>query len=258
MKKEKKWKKKRLYTILGMILMIGLIILSSMDRNLLWIEKPLKEVFLGVQKGMELPLESFSSKNTNLDFTLSQEKTREIASLKELLGLKNILSNFDIVYATTVNRNVSTFQEILTIDKGSSDGLEKDMAVVTQNGLIGKLDKVSYHFSEVKLLTSTSENRYQVSVMVEGEENYFGILNQYSTEQETFYITGIPSNSVIQEGDIVTTSGLGGIFPSGIMVGTVTNVEEDGYGISKQIRLKSEQNFRDIKYVAVLKREVEE
>lgn len=253
---KKKIRKKRIGIGLLVVGLLLLFVLSSMNRNLLWIEKPFKELLFGVQKGMNIPLEGFVKKDAMLDLTRSKEREEEIKTLQELLDLKTILTDFEIVYATTINRNVSMFQELLTIDKGASEGIKKDMAVVTENGLIGKIDKVTDHFSEVKLLTSLSEDRYQVSVMVEGDEKYFGVLNQYQLDTNTFYITGIPTSAKVKEGSVVTTSGLGGIFPSGIYVGTVKEAKEDSYGISKQISVVAKQNFHDIKYLAVLKREV--
>lgn len=249
--KKRKFRRKVIIVVTALVLGISIFI-SSRERNFLWIEKPIKEVVNGIQKGFQIPFLKMSDKTNLLDLSLSKEKDIELNQLKELLKLNRLLSDFQVVYATTINRNVSLFQELLTIDKGEKEGIQKDMAVVTSSGLIGKVEKTTAHFSEVRLLTASSEN-YQISVKVNSNENsYFGVLNQYDLKKNVFYITGIPSSASVEVGDTVTTSGIGGIFPSGIYIGKITYCTNDSYGITKILEIEASQDFNDLKYVGVL------
>lgn len=247
-KKKRKW----YLGIFLIVVLISIIYLTSRPRDFLFFEKPLKDLINHIEKTLQIPFTKPVSNNL-IDLSLSNEKTAEIENLKSLLELKTILTDFSLIYATTINRNVAYFQELLTIDKGSADGIEKDFAVVTPLGLIGKVEKVSNHFSEVRLLTA-SEDQFQVSVVVDSQgESYYGVLNQYFIKDQVFMITGIPANAEISINSTVTTSGLGGVFPLGIHIGSVINSHNDTYGITKTIEVKASQDFNDLKYVAVLK-----
>ncbi len=251
LKRKKKFKKEILIILLfgGMI---ALVFYFAMDRSYFFWERPLKEVSNNIGSFLEEP---FKTKQTNLlDLPLSDEKEREIKDLKKLLDLKSTLSSFAIIYATTIYRNVDYFNEVITIDKGESSGVRPDMAVVTSSGLVGKVEKVTPTSSEVRLLTTSKGMQISVSILSQ-ENTYYGILSSYDYSKNSFYITGIPASSPIDEGSTVTTSGLGGVFPSGLFIGTVTNTVNDSYGITKTIEVKSEANFNDLKYVAILQKE---
>ena len=93
--------------------------------------------------------------------------------------------------------------------------------------MIGKISKVSYFSSEIKLLTSDDINfKVSVSIKVNGEDN-FAILNGYDNKKNQFILRGIDKNANINVGDTVLTSGLGGVFPSGIYIGKVEEVVND-------------------------------
>ena len=190
----------------------------------------------------------------SFDLALSREKDQEIENLKKLLDLKTTLSRFSIVYATSIYRNVDYFNESITLDKGSDDGIAKDMAVVTELGLVGKIDRVMAHSSELKLLTA--QDGMQLSVVVNSSEtSFYGVLSEYQRTTDSFLVTGIPATANVQVGDTVTTSGLGGIFPAGIYIGTVSACQNDAFGITKNIQIKANQDFNHLKYVAILKKE---
>lgn len=249
---QRKWKKKVLvYGLVGLLLLVMMVI-SYWQDNFLWIEKPVRNFLYQIEEALQAPF--VSSKYPPIDLSLSQERESEIAELKGLLHLKDTLTSFDLVYAMTIFRNVDLFRDTLTIDKGEKDGIRPDMAVVTEKGLIGKIKRTTADYSEVQLLTASSrEDYFQVSVMIQATDDaYFGVLNRYDSEQDLFVITGIPATASIQSGNIVTTSGMGGVFPSGIYVGEVVSREEDLYGMMQTVYVASQQNFSSIRYIAVL------
>lgn len=179
---------------------------------------------------------------------------RENQELTKLLELKNTTSNFEPIPSKVLYRDLDYWFQTFTIDKGEKDGVEKDMAVVDEYGLVGKVIETSAYSSVVRLVTASHEhNKIAVSVYV-GENIYNGILEGYDIEEETLLVTSIRSTSDIQIGSIVLTNGLGEVFPSGIYVGEVTAIINDDLGVSKILKVKPKSSFEDIRYVMVLGR----
>ena len=94
--------------------------------------------------------------NNALIDNLNEEVKKENEELKKMLKVSSI-TDFEIVYATVVERNMTYFLNELTINKGANDGLKKNMIVVTNEGVVGKIKDVNENTSKVKLLTSDSD-----------------------------------------------------------------------------------------------------
>ena len=150
---------------------------------------------------------------TNQQVEALREENQE---LSQLLELKNTTSDFQGIVSRVLYRDLDYWFQTITIDKGEKDGIEKDMAVVDENGLVGKVIETSSGSSVVRLVSSNHEhNKIAVSVKV-GENIYNGILEGYDAQEEVLLVTSIRSTSDIQIGSIVETNGLGGVFPRGI------------------------------------------
>ena len=154
-----------------------------------------------------------------------------------------------------MNRNKSDWYQTLTIDKGKDSGLKENMVVITKNGLIGKLEKVTNKSATVKLITANDvNNKVSVSIATSnGETN--AILSGYDKKKNEILVSGVDSNVDINKDDVITTSGLGGMFPRGIYIGKVAAISIDKYGLSKTLAIKTNQNFNSIHYVTILKGE---
>ncbi len=258
---KKKKSKKIKYYIIGVVVIIILLLVSlNFNRNYLIIEKPFKDISTHINKLLIQPFTLFSkekhqdqSKSYLIQKNKNESLEKEIEELKNQLELNKSLTEYKIVNATITNRNKSYWFNTISIDKGSHAGIKKDQAVITSNGLIGKISKVSHFSSEVKLLTSDDINfKVSVSIKVNGLDNY-AILNGYDNKNNTFILKGIDKNASVNVGDDVLTSGLGGVFPSGIYIGKVERIEKDKYDLSKTAYIKSNQDFNNIHYVTVLK-----
>ena len=199
-------------------------------------------------KEKEDEMDSLQAENDNL--------RNEVNNLKESLDLNSILSDKVLLNATVVNRNIGYWYEEVTIDKGSKDGIEKNMAVITSKGLIGSVSKVSSHSSSVKLLSNENmSDKISVKIRVNDDQYVFGLISGYTAKNNTYTVEGISENVDIPKGADVVTTGMGSMFPSGIQVGTVTKVTTDNFDLSKVVKVKSSVDFNDIDYVTVLKRE---
>lgn len=195
-------------------------------------------------------------KSDNIDMVMSSNDNlqSEVKKLSEVLELNTVLSDKVSVNATVVFRNIGYWYEEITIDKGSRDGIEKDMAVVTPQGLIGKTSKVSGHSSTVKLLSNDNMNN-KISVKIKIDDNYiYGLISKYDSKSNTYIVEGISQNVDIPEGADVVTTGMGTVFPSGLLIGKVKGTTTDNFDLSKVVEVSSSVDFNDIDYVTVLKR----
>lgn len=130
------------------------------------------------------------------------------------------------------------------------------MAVMTAQGLIGKIIAVTPFTSEVELLYTNNAN-YRVSALVQGEkEDIAGLIEGYDGERNELILKRIDSNKEIEVGKHVVTSGLGGIFPKGILIGEVTEVTTEDFGLTKMAFVKPSSDFAMLENVIIAKREV--
>ena len=168
------------------------------------------------------------------------------------------MSEYSYVNATIVNRNIGYWYNTVTIDKGSKNGVKEGDAVITNEGLIGKIINVSNFSSTVKLLTSDEiNNKISIKISTEDEKHY-GLLIGYDIKENVYKIEGITNSSKIKEGDMVTTTGLTDYFPSGILIGFVSEVVMDEYDLNSIIKVKPSVSFNDVSIVTILNRKAEE
>ena len=187
--------------------------------------------------------------------SIIEELKRDLSSIKELTNIKSVNSEFKIVNASVIERNRSYWFNSLTIDKGKIAGIEVDMAVINKDGLIGRISKVNKLTSEIKLITTNDVNS-KISVVIEnGDENVYGIMSGYDSNNNELLITLTTKNIDIKNDSLVKTTGLGGVFPSGIIVGSVVTSKSDNYDVGKIVLVRTIATIDDIRYVSVLKRE---
>ncbi len=183
------------------------------------------------------------------------ELKKEYEELKKINDLSNTLVDFKSKTGVVVERNKMYWFNTITINLGSKDGIKEDMAVISSSGLIGKINKVSKTTSEVKLITTNDINN-KISVLIKLEnDTVYGIMSGYKQEENLLEVTSTNKNLDIKEGMKVYTSGMGGIFPSGILIGEVKSISKDKYDVSKIINVTPASKFDDFNFIKVLIRE---
>lgn len=244
-KREKKNKKNR---IILFLIILFLIIISIFFSNYL------KNKTINFNYYLNYPIKYIKEKisdKTIIKLDLNKELEQEVEELKKLLELKNIYTDYHLVNATVISRNKSYWFNELIIDKGKKDNIEVDMAVITSNGLIGKIIKVYDKTAVVKMITNNDTNN-KISVGVEGKDGLLhGIITNYDSSKNYIIATGITTYDEVSKDREVITTGLG-VFPKGIKIGTVKNIEKDNYNISKILYIKPYQDMNNIEYVSVL------
>lgn len=182
------------------------------------------------------------------------ELRRQLQALKEELNITYTINDYEFLNATVISRNVATWYNTITIDKGTYNGVKTDMVVVNSQGLIGKIISTTTFTSEVRLIT-TSDTSNKISVTIASENKSInGLIKDYNYKTKHLEVEGVSNTEYIGIGDYVYTSGLGEIFPSGILIGKVVKISTDEYDLAKIIEVEPISDFNDINYVAILKR----
>ena len=246
-------------TFIFIVLIVALALSLKLNRDYLPLEALIKDYTASINKFLMYPVQAISdekqtdqSESYLIQKNINTSLEKEIQELKKLLDLNSTLTEYTTTNASIISRNSAYWFNTITIDKGKSAGIEKDMAVITANGLIGKITKTTKTTSEVKLLT-TSDVTYKTSVVIRvNDKDHYAILNGYDEKNNLLIVSAIDKNTPITKGDIVLTSGLGKM-PQGIFIGTVVKTEVDKYNLSQVVYVSSKQDYNNISYVTVLK-----
>ena len=191
-------------------------------------------------------IDSLTTENTEL--------RKQLESMKEELDIDYTVNQYEYLNATVISRNISYWYNTITIDKGTYNGVETNMVVVNSDGLIGKVVSTTTFTSDVKLLT-TSDTNNKISVAISnGSNKLYGLIKDYNYNTNSLEVEGISNTETVSIGSYVYTSGLGGVFPSGILIGKVTEITTDEYDLAKIINVSPIADFDNINYVAILKR----
>ena len=188
----------------------------------------------------------------NLQSAKIKELETVIQKMEKTLELNKNLTNYSHLNANVLNRNLGYWFNTITIDAGKNKGLEIDMAVIVPSGLIGRIKSLSNFTSTVELLTSEEFiNKISVKIKTKDKDVY-GILTKYNGD--FFIVEGIEESILIDLESEVVTTGMGGVFPSGILIGNVSSIETDHFDLAKTVYVKSQVDFNDLTNVTVLKR----
>jgi rod shape-determining protein MreC len=150
--------------------------------------------------------------------------------LRNALGYRE-RSKFELMPARIIARDASSWYNTVKIDRGSGEGLEPDLPVLTEKGLVGKTQVTSEHAASVILL---SDENCRVAALVEGTQEQ-GIVHGDRTSNAGVPLVGLyflSKDANLQPGQKVYTSGIGGVFPKGVAIGTIKEFkvrELDGY-----------------------------
>jgi len=167
-------------------------------------------------------------------------------------GFQQIV-NADTVYnfipARVVNATVNRPNNYILIDKGSVDGIETDMGVVSTEGVVGIVVDVSSHYASVMSLLHSSST---ISVRFKNDEEQIATLRWENTNHRYGYVDGIPTHLNPQFGDSIVTSSYSHIFPENLMAGTVVELIKSPSGTLNKVKIKYSTNFASLKNVYVI------
>jgi len=160
------------------------------------------------------------------------------------------LSQQQYVYraARVINNSVNKHFNYITLNKGQKHGIEREMAVISSKGVVGIVNNVSENYSTVISVLNT---RLKISAKLE-ETGYFGALEWDGQTFDHAVLNEIPRHATVNVGDLVETSGYSAIFPEGILIGTVQEVENNEGESFYTIKVKLSVDFKDLAFVEVI------
>ena len=179
---------------------------------------------------------------SRLYYDLTKDTT--IAERNEL----EFLSRYKLIPANVVSNSVDRNDNLMTIDRGSKDGVEKDMGVACGNGVVGVVYLVSDHYSVVMPVLNY-HSRISCAIRRRG---YFGYLKWQCGDANIAYVEDVPRHAKFKRGDWVETSGYSSIFPPGVLVGKIIEVYNSRDGLSYRLKVQLTTDFGNVRDVCVI------
>lgn len=181
--------------------------------------------------------------------TQLEEYRLENQRLRALLGFRDqAAGRYRMVAARVIARDPSNWFRTLIIDRGQAQGIRKDMAVVTYEGLVGRVIGVTANTAEVLLIV---DQEGAAGAMLQASRTP-GIVRGGPPGSGLLEMVHIPSNATIQPNDVVITSGLGGVFPKGLRIGYVERVEPEAGGLMTKATIKPYVDFDRLEEVLII------
>lgn len=286
------WRVRKLFKLLGnkrlFILLMGLILFIAMmgftlgpRTALSWPEKFIKDTVGFVQYVFYKPasyvaglfedisnLRALQEENEQLKIALAhytRDKAiynrieQENQRLKEKLDFteqQKSLYDYKWKIAQVVSVNDDPVTPTVVVNLGAREGVKEGMAVSTEKGLVGVISHVSNFTSTVRLATSMDAkdpNSNGIAVTAQGKENdVFGMIETFDREQGMFLMTRIEDATPLKENDLIVSSGIGGVFPRGMVIGTVKDIQVGEYGLTYTATVEPAANFTDWKELFIV------
>lgn len=169
--------------------------------------------------------------------------------LKEYTNLTEQYSEYNTVPAYIINKNISNFSENIVINVGSKSGVEPNMCVISEKGLVGYIVSTTEDTAKVQTIIDTSTNVSSIVTTTRDSIICKGILDSDTTIKATY----IPIDATLAIGDTVETSGMGGIYPRGITIGTIKEIVNTKNIADRYAIVETAVDFSKLETVLVIK-----
>ena len=257
--------------IITIIILILIVVFSNMEANTSFFENIANKLVMPVQNGLtylknkvsgnstfftdinnlKTENENLKEKNSQLEQALRELENikSENETLKEYLGLTEKYGEYKTVPGYVINKDISNYSKIIVINIGKKDGIEENMTVIADEGLVGHVISVTDNTAKVRTIIDTSSS---ISCLMSTNKESIvckGTLDS-NAELKAMYI---PTGANLVQGDSVDTSGLGGIYPKGIHVGTIKKIVATKNITDRYAIIETAVNFNKLNTVLVVK-----
>jgi rod shape-determining protein MreC len=213
--------------------------------------------FVAVQDFITAPRDMASLRQRNIELEADNaELQAQVIQLQQRVGEREVLAALvDFAQASPENkyeaaavigRDPSPFLHYIIINRGSNDGFLRGMPVVTNQGLVGRIDAVIADAARVQLITDPASN---VNVRLQNAEVEASLIGSVTGDVT---LDLIPQDTLIELGDLVLTSGLGGGYPPDLIVGQVINVRSRDFDLFQQATIQPVVDFNHLSIVLVI------
>lgn len=257
--------------VITIILLILIVIFSNRDANTSFFENVANKLVMPVQNSLVYLKNKLSGnstffadinnlKNENKDLkeknSQLEQSLRELENiktenetLKEYLGLTEKYGEYKTIPAYVINKDISNYSKIIVINIGKKDGVEENMTVIADEGLVGHVISVTDNTAKVRTIIDTSSS---ISCLMSTNKDSIickGTLDS-NFELKAMYIS---TDANLVQGDTVETSGLGGIYPKGIHVGIVNKIVSSKNITDRYAVVETAVDFNKLNTVLVVK-----
>lgn len=213
--------------------------------------------FVAVQDFLTAPRDivALRQRNTELEADVAelqaqviqlQQQVGQTAILAALLDFAQAIPEYRFRAAAVIGRDPSPFLHYVIINRGSNDGIRRGMPVVTDQGLVGRVDAVIADAARVRLITDSASN---VNVRLQNAEVDASLVGSVTGDVR---LDLIPQDVAIEVGDLVLTSGLGGGYPPNFIVGQVVNMRSRDFDLFQQATVQPVVDFNRLQIVLVI------
>ena len=199
-----------------------------------------------VERNMELGLEVERLRRTLYNLTADSSGIERLKA--EALG------EYVTWKAHVINNSITRTDNYITIDKGEADGIRQEMGVISGNGVVGIVYLTSANYALVLPVLNTKSS---ISCKIKGSD-YFGFLKWEGNSSQYAYLKDLPRHSLFALGDTIVTSGHSAVFPAGLPIGTVYEMDDSSDGLSYLLKVKLFTDFgrlNDVRIIAKARRE---
>lgn len=175
-------------------------------------------------------------------------------TLRDMVDLDESLNDYLMRSAVVIHRSPDRWTEYIGLNRGSEHGIKPNDGVIdSKGGLIGKVKTVSEFSSRIQLL-SDNDRTNRVSAMISMDQPEYGFIEGYDEDLGLLIMRKIDLEAEIEEDQIVVTSGKGGVYPSGLLIGEIVSVEPDEYGLTQNAYIRPTADFFALDYVFIIER----
>lgn len=257
--------------IITIIILVLVVILSNIDvKNMSYVENAFATLVMPIQNGLtylknkiagndsfftdisnlQTENEELKNKNSELEQSLRELEIlkAENETLKEYVNLKDKYPDYETIPAYIINKDITNYNDTIVINVGAKDGIQPDMTVIADQGLVGHVISTTETTAKVQTIIDTASS---VSCTISTSRDAIivtGTLEKESTLKATY----ISTDATILENDKVETSGLGGIYPKGITIGTITEIAETKNITDRYAYVETAVDFKKLETVLVI------
>ena len=235
---------------------LSLTIAAPMENGLRDVAAPISDFFREIFNRGDLVRENERLREElerlQAETAATEDAQRRLQELEEALGVKESRPDDVFVVADVIAQDPSGFKRALAIDRGSKDGLDEGMVVLSKSGsLVGVVSLVYEEFAWLRLI-SDPNNAVNIAVLTGGQEGSEARGVAVGDLRSRLSLEMLPTAAQIQEGDLVITSGLGGNYPRSLLLGSVTSVEEKPQALSKRATLEPAADLSSLDTVLII------
>lgn len=256
--------------IITILILIFIVIFSNGDSDISFFENVASNLVMPIQNGMTYLKNKIGGNNTFFtDINNLQEENKELKkknseleqalreleniktqneTLKEYLDLTEKYGEYKTIPGYVINKDISNYSKTIVINIGKKDGVEENMTVIGDEGLVGHVISVTDSTSKVQTIIDTAS-----SVSCSMSTTKDGIVCKGTLDDKSLLkAMYIPTDSNVIQGDSIETSGLGGIYPKGIHIGTVKKVINTQNLIDRYALIETAVDFDKLDTVLVI------